>query len=103
MKKFYKNLTGKLLKFEYNGKVLEIPANAKSIELDESVANTLQGRTPVKILEEVEKTENPVVQETEEDLEEYLKKDLQKMCDDMNIDYVERDTKKDLIDKIRGE
>jgi hypothetical protein len=82
---------------------LEIPANAKSIELDESVANTLQGRTPVKILEEVEKTENPVVQETEEDLEEYLKKDLQKMCDDMGIDYVERDTKKDLIDKIRGE
>lgn len=101
MKKYYKNLTGKLLRFKMNGKIVEVPGKAKSIELEESVAKIMQGRTPVKILEEVEKEENPVVKE--KDLNDLLKRELQALCDDKDIEYTTKDTKEDLIKKLRGE
>jgi len=62
-KKFYKNLTGVVLSIPLFGKgVLSIPANAESVELDESVAKAINSMVTVTVLEETtpKLTENPI-------------------------------------------
>lgn len=62
-KKFYRNLTGVVLSIPLFGKgVVVIPANAESVELDESVARAINSMVTVTVLEETtpKLTENPI-------------------------------------------
>lgn len=38
-----------------------------------------------------------------EDFDDMLKDEIKSLCDEKNIPYTSRDTKKELIDKLRGE
>lgn len=54
-KKFYKNLTGRVISTSlYGVGDVKIPADAACVELDENVADAINGMTYIKILEETE-------------------------------------------------
>jgi len=73
-KKFYKNLTGRVLNIPLYGKgVVHIAADAECIALDEAVADSINNMTYVAILEETtpKLTENPIAKAPkQEDIEE---------------------------------
>ena len=75
-KKFYRNLTGVVLSIPLFGKgVVVIPANAESVELDESVARAINSMVTVTVLEETtpKLTENPIAKAPkQEDIEEIV-------------------------------
>ena len=106
MIKTYENLTGKTLKFSHKGGVVVIPAQAKSFELEESLAKIFQARTYVTVLRESTPIENPVVEESVQGIdyyEEFTKAELRAFADERKIKYVARDSKPTLIKRLRGE